>query len=143
MNLTETVRLLRIVVALAPSQKVDEFTPDAWQIVLSDLSYDECAAAIGRVARRQPYVAPSDIVGEVLCSRRDRAARLPLGAVPDADPDDPRAYTAALRHGRYRLPGPDAIERGRDAVAALVATFPHTLRDRSKSAPPAVPLEGS
>lgn len=104
MTPTDTTRVLALVAAACPAQAIGEHTAEAWHLVLGHLDYADAAAAVVEVAKREPFIAASAIVQE---ARRLKAARLaqvsPL-AVPDADPDDPRAYAAALRAGRMREP---------------------------------------
>lgn len=120
MRPTDTVRLVALVSQIAPSQTIDEFTPDAWHLVLGHLPFEECREAVIAVAQRERYISPADIVQEVKRAR----ARGPQGAdlVPDADPDDPRAYLAALRAGRMRHYA-DGAER-RPLAEAMRAALP-------------------
>lgn len=57
--------LTRFAQACCPQQVIDEYTPDAWHELLSDLSLEQCRAAVRAVTRRQPFVAPSEIITEV------------------------------------------------------------------------------
>lgn len=61
----ETVLLTRYVKACCPQQAIDRYTPDAWHDLLGDLALNECRAAAAAIARRQPFVAPSEIIAEV------------------------------------------------------------------------------
>lgn len=61
----ETVILARYVRALCPQQKFDEFTPDAWHDVLGDYQLADARQAAAHVAKRQPFVAPSEIAAEI------------------------------------------------------------------------------
>ena len=69
MTPTETVTLVAYVHACCPHQALDEFTPDVWHDLLGDLGLAECRAAVVAVAKRQPFVAASEIRAEV---RRER-----------------------------------------------------------------------
>lgn len=109
MNDRDMAILVRTVRALCPAQKFDEFTPDAWMLVIGDMPFDEASTAVRTLARQQPFIGPSDIVSEIGKARRSRASFPPGTAqdaieadIPDADPDDVRAYIAALRAGRHR-----------------------------------------
>jgi len=106
MNPVEAVTLTRYVKAICPQQKFDEFTSDAWADVLVDVDADEARRAVIRLARRQPFISPAEIIAEITDVRAEAASDfqgpgLPA-EVPDADPDDPVAYIAALRAQRYR-----------------------------------------
>lgn len=72
MNNREAVMLVRYVRALCPSQKIDEFTPDAWSDVLAGYELDDCRAACVALAARQPFIAPAEIITEVRKARRTR-----------------------------------------------------------------------
>lgn len=123
MNPSETVMLARYVKALCPQQKFDEYTPDAWHDVLGDFSLADARAAAAAVAKRQPFVSPAEIIGEI---KRQRGARadsfqgpgLPA-EIPDADPDDVKAYLAALRAQRTRAA--DGFELKPRKIAELLA----------------------
>lgn len=96
MNLQETARLCRIIAALSPSQKIDADTPDVWQVVLADVTLSDALEAAKAIAKRQPYIAPADLVNE---ARRLRTHRLDDVGVPtpNVDPDDAGAYAEELR----------------------------------------------
>lgn len=61
----ESLVLVRYVKACCPQQAIDEFTPEAWHDLLGDLELADCRRAVTTVARRQPFVAPSEIRAEV------------------------------------------------------------------------------
>lgn len=52
MKPTEAVQLVGIIRALCPGQKLEELTPDAWQLVLDDVSYADAQQAVRTVYRR-------------------------------------------------------------------------------------------
>lgn len=118
MNADEMGLLVRSVKALCPAQKFDEFTPDAWLDVVGDLDYDEAYEAMRSLARKQPFIGPSDIVSEIADTRRGRASWAPgaaraalEAAIPAADdPDDWRSYIRELRAGRTRQYGPEDLK---------------------------------
>lgn len=106
MTPNETVVLARYVRALCPQQKFDEYTPDAWHDVLGDYPLEAARRAAATVAKRQPFISPAEIIEVIDQQRAENASDfqgpgLPA-EVPDADPDDPVAYIAALRAQRYR-----------------------------------------
>ncbi|MET8624571.1 hypothetical protein ABZW30_12575 [Kitasatospora sp. NPDC004669] len=73
MNPAETVILARYVRALCPQQRFDEYTPDAWYDLLRDYELQDCKDAAVEIARRQPWIAPAEIIAEV---KRARTGRL-------------------------------------------------------------------
>lgn len=102
MTPAESLTITRMVRAVCPQQKFDEYTPDAWHKLLEPLSFADCETAVIELGRRQTFISPAEITTEV---RRARNARLALVAeeVPDADPNDPIAWKAALLAGRVRV----------------------------------------
>lgn len=64
--------LARFVKACCPQQAIDEYTPDAWHELLGHLELADCREAAVMVARRQPFVAPAEIIAEV--ARRHSAS---------------------------------------------------------------------
>lgn len=111
----EAVVLTRYVKACCPQQAMDEFTPDAWHDLLGDLSLADCRAAVVLVARRQPFVAPSEIRTEVQRVRDKRLRETEIPAPPPELLDDPDAYSAALHAAAV------AIADGRDPHVAMQA----------------------
>jgi hypothetical protein len=65
----ETVQLARYVKACCPQQQIDDYTPNAWYDLLGHLELAECREAAASVARRKPFVAPSEIIREVADAR--------------------------------------------------------------------------
>jgi len=68
----EATTLCRLAKAMCPQQAVDEFTPDAWHMLLDDLRFEDAKAALVNVARQQPFVAPAEIRAEVRKIRSQR-----------------------------------------------------------------------
>ena len=117
MNNQEAVVLTRLVAAACPQQAIDEYTPDAWFDLLSDLSFEDCRAAVVTVGRSQAFIAPSEIRAEVRRIRNERVAR---ALIPAPDPelaDDPAAYRAALA-GSVRMAA-DGLLPPAEPVAAI------------------------
>lgn len=96
MTPTEAVLLTEFVGACCPQQRIGEYTPDAWHELLHDLPLDDCRTAVGIVARRQPFVAPAEIITEVRKIRSERIARTQIPAPPAELADHPRDYQRAL-----------------------------------------------
>lgn len=97
----EVVMLAAYVHALCPAQKIDQYTPDAWCDVFDEVPFSlaDCREGAARVAARQPFVAPAEIIAEV---RKIREGRL----------DDFQYEPAAGETGR------ESIARRRLQVAA-------------------------
>lgn len=50
--------------AIFPHQKIDEYTADAWHDVIRDLTLKDATDAAVAVAKRQPFISPSEIIAE-------------------------------------------------------------------------------
>ena len=106
----DTIRLCRMVKALCPSQEFDQYTPDAWHLILGHLRYDDCRAAIAHLAGldlepgKARYIEPGHIVAQV---KRIRAKRL-----DDYGPIDPPADLDAADWLRWLRSTRDAIADG-------------------------------
>lgn len=95
MTPAEAVILVRYVRALCPQQKFDEYTPDAWHDLLGHYDFDACKTAAVQLARRQPFIAPAELITEV---RRERDKRLAnFQYEPENGDDHPREYLRRLR----------------------------------------------
>lgn len=81
MSNAEAVLLCRYAKAACPQQAFDQYTPDAWFDLLSDLRFEDCKMAIKCVVQRQPFVAPAEIRDEVKRVRLRRFSE--FGPMPD------------------------------------------------------------
>lgn len=123
MNSQEAAVLCRYVRALCPQQKFDEYTPDAWHDILGNYQLTDARHAAARVARRQPFVAPSEIADEITKIRAERTHDFVYE--PPAGESDPnyltrlRGQLAATGDGRR----PPTVEKALIArpVAELLA----------------------
>lgn len=117
----QMVDLCDWVAAIKPAQRMSDVTPDAWYAVMGALDFEQAKRAVIAIAAREPWIEPHEIVAEV---RRQRSKALEdvdhATLVPDADPDDPRAYARALQQQRFKAAqGLDPAQR--DRVKAIVA----------------------
>ncbi len=95
MKITEAVQLVGIIRALCPGQKLEDLTPDAWQLVLDDVSYTDAQQAVRTVYRRladqeNPMgyrrVEAADVLAECRRMWRTRLDRLdPEALIPPPD----------------------------------------------------------
>ncbi len=81
------MQLAKYIHALCPQQAMDEYTAEAWHDVLGEFGLAECHAAVVSIAKRQPFIAPSEVITEVERERRAqlgrvRRAQLDQGYVP-------------------------------------------------------------
>jgi hypothetical protein len=80
-NANEAIMLCRFVKAACPQQAIDEYTPDAWLILLEPFRYEDCKQAAVELARAEPFVAPAEIIAKVKAIRSKR--------IQDFGPFDP------------------------------------------------------
>lgn len=111
MTPSETVLLTRYVKACCPQQQIDDYTPDAWFDILSDLELDDCRAAVVAIKRRSVFVDPSEIRAEVRRIRNDRLARELPPAIPHELADEPGRYRAELNAGIRKIADGKALPR--------------------------------
>jgi hypothetical protein len=135
MTPSETVILTRYVAACCPQQAIDDYTPDAWHDLLSDLSAADCRAAVAAVAKRQPFVAPAEIRAEVKRIRRDRLERIVTPALPAELTDEPGRYQAALQADVKRIADGFSI---RKAIGRLPSETLPALAEVRKAIGPVV-----
>jgi hypothetical protein len=117
-NLEETAQVVKLIAILSPSQRIEPETAAAWRPLLEDVTLRDTLEAVKRLARRQPYIAPSDILAEVRVVRRSRLDAVAV-PTPNVDPDDvaawaveQRALAAAIADGRMDAAGAAAYARG-------------------------------
>jgi hypothetical protein len=135
MTPTEAVLLTEYVAACCPQQRIGEYTPDAWHDLLRDLRFNDCRTAVNIVARRQPFVSPSEIRAEVRKIREDRIARSAIPAPPAELADDPAAYRQAIADSAHRAgDGRFIIDAEREQRAITAGVTP-IKRERSMPAP--------
>lgn len=73
MTPTEAAKLCAFAGQCFPQQKINEFTPDAWGLILEEIRYSDAQEALVRLARKQPFVSPAEIIAEV---KKIRAKRI-------------------------------------------------------------------
>lgn len=108
----------------------------AWHRVIGHLDPREARAAVARhYTDTSDRIMPKDVLRLVTDIRRARltttagtTAAAILADIPDADPNDVRAYLAALRENRTRQADPDAKRR---PVAQLLAGVFGTMPNES------------
>ena len=99
---TEAAALCRYLQACCPQQKFDQFTSDAWFDLLADMPYGLAKLAAQRVASRQPFVSPSEIIATAKAMRKavdPHITRL-LDDIEGAAPSDPDTNWIAWCKGR-------------------------------------------
>ena len=129
MNQDEALRLLRMVKAISPAQAVDDYSPEAWALILRKHRYEDAELALEQLGGEREYIHVSHIVGRIKRIRRDRLDD--YGTLPDPpstlDPGDTAAYAEWLRKTtRYIADGkPD----GKPVPVARLAGKPRPVPD--------------
>ncbi|NUP24132.1 MAG: hypothetical protein HOZ81_50370 [Streptomyces sp.] len=101
----EWVDVFRFIRAMFPQQRFDEFTPDAWFMVLGGYDAHAVTNAATTCAAKKPFISPAEIIAEI---RDTAAARMDDFEYEPGDPDEPahiylarrRAQIQAVRDGR-------------------------------------------
>lgn len=70
----ETLHLCRIARGMCPQQAFDEYTPDAWHVLLADVRAEDAMQGLIELARTSPFVSPAEIRGQVKRIRSKRIA---------------------------------------------------------------------
>ena len=128
MSPEEAVALCRFTAACCPAQKFDEYTPDAWALMLEDVRFVDAKEAVVAVARKSPWCAPAEIIAEVKRMRAKRISEFgPITPPADLDPDDTTAYRewwaniqTAIADGDLK---PKEIELPQRDMRAIERTF--------------------
>jgi hypothetical protein len=121
----ESLRILRLAKALSPAQAVDEFTPEAWTLVLRDVRYADAEQALIELGGEQEWIHVSHIRRRVKRIRDGRVRA--FGALPEPPREvagDDAAYSDWLRDVTRRIADGEPVE-----VPALPAPDPeHAAR---------------
>lgn len=127
----ETLKVCRLAKALSPAQAVDDYTPEAWHLVLKGHRCEDALLALEQLGGEQEWIHVSHIAGRIKRIRRDRV--LEYGALPDPPPELDPADTGAYSRFQYetiqriadgdlvrpRHPEPPALLGTRDVVGEL------------------------
>ena len=150
MNRHDAIKLCQLVKACCPSQQFDEYTPDAWAVILGRYSFDDARQAVQDIVSaplelgRSRYVEPGHIVTGI---NKIREQRLKATGMPQPPAGlSPAEYDAwhkqtyqAITNGTYRpeplpeLPPPDEGRVRRliaEATPVIAETPEHTERRR-------------
>ena len=128
MSPEEAVALCRFTAACCPAQKFDEFTPDAWGLILADIRFEDAKVAVVEIKRSSTWVDPSDIIAEVRKVRAKRIAEHGEIVPPaDLDPDNVIEYVKWLRAAREAIgdgnPPPAVPELAKRDMRQLEGVF--------------------
>lgn len=103
MKLTEVVNLVRLLRAIAPAQKFDDYTAEAWQPILDDVRSEDAFAAVKELGKRLPFISPADIRTEVRRLRSERMRHADQSFRFHGDPDDVPEYMRQLHAHRAAI----------------------------------------
>lgn len=133
MNAHEAIMLCRFVKGACPQQAIDEYTPDAWLVLLEGLRYEDCRQAAIDLARESPFVAPAEIIARVKAIRGKRIAEYGPLEIPAEVGRGERDYRewfiatrTAIADGTLKPKSPrepDPVEQAK-VQRAIAGTFP-------------------
>jgi hypothetical protein len=121
----ESLNICRLAKALSPAQAMDEYTPEAWAVVLRDVSFKDAETALEQLGGEQEWIHVSHIVKRVKRIRDDRVKKhfanvQPPSGLSDAEYSDWYARTVkAIANGDYEPEPPARIEGHRDVIREL------------------------
>lgn len=121
----EAAVLCKFTKAACPQQAIDEYTPDAWAELLDDIRFEDAKVAVKAIAKRQPFVAPAEIIDEVKRTRADRVKRYFANASPPSGLDAAeyaewyRVTVTAIADGDYAPEPPARVEGHPDVIREL------------------------
>lgn len=123
MNQAQAKTLLTYIAAIDHRNIDIEAEAVLWADLLDDIPYEPAKAAVREYYREESrWITPAEVRRRARATRAEQTRR-PASpgpeAVPDADPDDVRAYLQAVAEGRWREPG----ELSPRPVAALLAGY--------------------
>lgn len=93
MDAKEVLQLCRLVKACCPSQALDQFTPEAWGLILGSYDYADAKAAVANLVSlplepgKSRYIEPGHIIAGIHRIRRQRLDSTPM-------PEPPAGLTA-------------------------------------------------
>lgn len=88
MNGAEVLQLCRLVKACCPSQAFDEYSVDAWALILGSYDYADAKAAVAELVSlpldpgKARYVEPGHIIGGIKRIRQKRIEQTPMPEPP-------------------------------------------------------------
>jgi len=144
-NQTEIIKLCRLVKALCPSQVFDEFSPDAWGLILSGYRYEDAKSAVATIASaplepgRSRYIEPGHVIGGILRIRRARLDAFENVVTPPPGLDV-RSYQdwylrtrRAIADGTYTAPTAEPTADPECIAAIVDAAKPKALDAEKRS----------
>ena len=113
MNRHDAIKLCQLVKACCPSQQFDEYTPDAWALILGRYPIDDARAAVQEIVSsplelgRSRYIEPGHIITGINRIRGRRLQATPMPSPPAGlDPaeyaDWHLATREAIANGTYQ-----------------------------------------
>ncbi len=141
MSPDEALKVCRLARALSPAQAIDQYTPEAWALVLKGWRVVDALDALEQLGAEQEWIHVSHIVGRIKRMRRDRVDD--YGTLPqppkDLDPSDTGAYQRWLKATTERIadgqdvpreqPGEVMTTRPMQALLKAGTSVPDVLAD--------------
>jgi hypothetical protein len=83
MSPAEAINICRLAKTISPAQAVDEYTPEAWALVLRNIRYVDAEEALAQLGGEQEWIHVSHIVKRVKAIRNNRIMKFGPFEVPD------------------------------------------------------------
>lgn len=128
MTYEEAVTLTRLIADACPEQRISDIAADSWKLVLDDLPFDDCLAAVRRLIRTSSEVTPGDIRAAVSSTRTSRLEHYVVPAPPVDIADDPVRYLEYLRTMRRRVADGEVAAVGSRRDRPFVDRRPPAMR---------------
>lgn len=111
MNEQEALQICRLAHAASPAQKVDDYTPELWAMVLVNIRFTDARDALIELAAEQEWIHVSHIVKRVKLIRKRRLDAYGQLPEPPRECFDPAAYKAWLRQTTRAIADGELVER--------------------------------
>lgn len=144
MDRVETTKLVALIEAMCPAQRIADDTPAVWAGLLADVALVDALVAVKELGMRQEFIAPKDVITEVRRVRKQRTAGIDefLYLIDERIPDV-RAATIAKREAIARIANGESFEAvfGKQAPVVQRRVDMTALRMRRPDDLPPVPGE--
>ena len=99
MNNTEALALVRMTRALCSGQRLDEYAPDAWAVVLADIRFADAKEALVNLGKIQPSSTQPTSEPKSDASAPDAATKRPTPFRRPGSPPPSNNATGSVRPG--------------------------------------------
>lgn len=106
-NVSETAELIRLIQALCPAQKNDEYIAETWHLILEPIDYTDAVRAIKNIGttndKRPMFIDPRMIYNEAKTIRQNRRNKAnPTPTENNRPPTNPAEYCEWMRKRNHQ-----------------------------------------